>query len=176
MLTPTASNSGRFEAGENGIYRAAVSAKGSTSNISGLGTFDVTVSCAAGNEIPHASAPRITHVDDPDGVTVSGKIFRGETVTVGTTPTSACYTGTNFHPQFAWSLFSADDSSAVLTPTNSLASPSFFVGLSDAAYDVRVQVSRVSHESPRSGNGSARRVARVALYHRPWRGSNASRR
>ena len=138
-FTPSGSNSGRFEAGENGTYHVAVDAKGSASNVTGHGTFAISVDCSSGEEVPVVTAPTVAQIDDPERVTVNGKIFRGETVTVATTVTAACYTGTNFHPAFVWEIASTD-ASAALTPDATVTAPSFVVAVAGAAYAVRATV------------------------------------
>src|SRR5204862_6865719 len=136
----------------NGTYHIAVDAKGSASNVTGHRTFAISVDCSSGEEVPVVTAPTVAQIDDPERVTVNGKIFRGETVTVATTVTAACYTGTNFHPAFVWEIASTD-ASAALTPDATVTAPSFLVAVAGAAYAVRANVSDQWANGP--GNNDA---------------------
>jgi len=138
-FVPSSSSAGRFEAGENGLYVVSVDATGSKSGLTGSASLSIAVNCA--NSTPATTAPVITLVSDPDGIIVAGKIFRDETVTVATTPSAACYTGSNFRPAYQWSFVQPDTTDLLATFSSTAAvTPTFFVNESGAVYHLQVQV------------------------------------
>src|SRR5882724_1850452 len=136
-FTPSSPTTGRFEAGQDGVFLASVDATGNKSGLTGTASSSIGVNCAT--PTPTTTAPAIASVSDPAGITVPAKIFRDETVTLATTPSAACYTGTNFHPNYQWSFGSGTTDALAAFSSATTPTPDFLVHDSGATYEVQVE-------------------------------------
>jgi len=151
-FVPSSSSAGRFEAGENGSFVVSADATGSRSGVTGPGSFIIVVSCA--DPTPATTQPALKATSDPEGVTVTGKFFRDESVMVATTPSGACYTGTNLRPTYEWSFGSGTTDTLASFSDPTAVTPEFIVNESGAVYDVHVEVKDQWGNGPGSSSGT----------------------